>query len=111
MMQVVYLSLLLLYTADAYRSLQSISKSNHYSHRGRLFAVTSDISDISAAQKTSSVFTVSEGTSVETLKTQILQLGASLDRGQAFNPTSGNYYADRMAVARLDRSSVMIITS
>ena len=36
----------------------------------------------------------------DTLKTQILQLGASLDRGQAYNPTSGSYYADRMAVAR-----------
>jgi hypothetical protein len=34
------------------------------------------------------------------LKSQILQLGAALDRGQAYNPTSGSYYADRMAVAR-----------
>lgn len=34
------------------------------------------------------------------LKQQILQLGASLDRGQAYNPTSGEYYAERMAAAR-----------
>lgn len=35
-----------------------------------------------------------------TLKQQILQLGASLDRGQSYNPTSGAYYAERMAAAR-----------
>lgn len=34
------------------------------------------------------------------LKAQILQLGAALDRGQAYNPTSGDYYKDRMDVAR-----------
>lgn len=34
------------------------------------------------------------------LKFQILQLSAALDRGQAYNPTSGDYYSDRMQVAR-----------
>jgi hypothetical protein len=34
------------------------------------------------------------------LKSQILQLGATLDRGQSYNPTSGAYYAERMAAAR-----------
>ena len=38
--------------------------------------------------------------SVEQLKAQLLQLGAALDRGQAYNPTSGEYYGDTMAVAR-----------
>eukprot|EP00607_Mallomonas_marina_P008231 CAMPEP_0182416870 /NCGR_PEP_ID=MMETSP1167-20130531/1247_1 /TAXON_ID=2988 /ORGANISM="Mallomonas Sp, Strain CCMP3275" /LENGTH=213 /DNA_ID=CAMNT_0024590003 /DNA_START=254 /DNA_END=892 /DNA_ORIENTATION=+ len=33
------------------------------------------------------------------IKGQILQLGAALDRGQAYNPTSGEYYKDRMDVA------------
>jgi len=31
--------------------------------------------------------------SVDQLKAQILQLGATLDRGQAYNPTSGAYYS------------------
>lgn len=35
-----------------------------------------------------------------TLKAQILQLGAALDRGQAYNPTSGDYYSGTMEVAR-----------
>jgi len=34
------------------------------------------------------------------LKLEILQLGASLDRGQAYNPTSGRYYEDKMATAK-----------
>jgi hypothetical protein len=33
-------------------------------------------------------------------KTQILQLGAALDRGQSYNPTSGEYYKESMEVAR-----------
>jgi len=36
----------------------------------------------------------------EALKAQILQLGAALDRGQAYNPTSGDYYAGTMDVAK-----------
>jgi hypothetical protein len=38
-------------------------------------------------------------TSLEKRKAQLLQLGASLDRGQAYNPTSGEYYKERMQVA------------
>ncbi|KAL7473636.1 hypothetical protein ACHAXS_014090 [Conticribra weissflogii] len=38
--------------------------------------------------------------SKEKLKTQILQLGAALDRGQSYNPTSGDYYSFSMDVAR-----------
>mmetsp|Transcript_55502 Transcript_55502/g.66769 ORF Transcript_55502/g.66769 Transcript_55502/m.66769 type:complete len:329 (+) Transcript_55502:46-1032(+) len=38
--------------------------------------------------------------SLSTLKAQILQLGAALDRGQAYNPTSGDYYNTTMIVAR-----------
>jgi hypothetical protein len=37
---------------------------------------------------------------VATLKQQLLQLGASLDRGQAYNPSSGEHYAERMSAAR-----------
>jgi hypothetical protein len=38
--------------------------------------------------------------SSDKLKAQLLQLGAALDRGQAYNPTSGEYYAGTMAAAR-----------
>ncbi len=38
--------------------------------------------------------------STEQLKAQILQLGASLDRGQAYNPTSGAYYSGTMLAAK-----------
>ena len=37
---------------------------------------------------------------VNLVKMEILQLGAALDRGQAYNPTSGEYYAGTMAKAR-----------
>lgn len=40
------------------------------------------------------------GADASTLKLQILQLGAALDRGQAYNPTSGEYYAGTMEAAR-----------
>jgi hypothetical protein len=38
--------------------------------------------------------------SKDKLKAQILQLGAALDRGQSYNPTSGLYYSSSMDVAR-----------
>lgn len=34
------------------------------------------------------------------LKMNLLQMAASLDRGQAYNPTSGEYYRERIEVAR-----------
>ena len=37
---------------------------------------------------------------INSLKLQILQCGAALDRGQAYNPTSGAYYQERVATAR-----------
>ena len=58
---------------------------------------------LSPLAKPTSVFSSSADKvqTVESLKSQILQLGAALDRGQAYNPTSGSYYSDRMEVARL----------
>jgi hypothetical protein len=44
--------------------------------------------------------TTFNGNTIPSLKFQILQLGASLDRGQSYNPTSGDYYADRMLIAK-----------
>ncbi|GMH70759.1 hypothetical protein TrRE_jg12121 [Triparma retinervis] len=40
----------------------------------------------------------------------ILQLGAALDRGQAYNPTSGEYYAGTMARAR-ERVEKLVATN
>jgi len=37
---------------------------------------------------------------IQSLKFQILQMGAALDRGQSYNPTSGEFYAERMGKAR-----------
>ncbi|KAL7555088.1 hypothetical protein ACHAWF_018801 [Thalassiosira exigua] len=57
-----------------------------------------------ASTPPSSWFVDGEGEGVETskekLKAQILQLGAALDRGQSYNPTSGEYYSSSMDVAR-----------
>ena len=50
---------------------------------------------------TESVFTTSpQLSSPDTLKMQILQLGSSLDRGQGYNPTSGDQYKESMQVVR-----------
>lgn len=45
--------------------------------------------------------------SLEQLKAQILQLGAALDRGQAYNPTSGRYYETSMETAK-DRIQALV---
>lgn len=39
-------------------------------------------------------------TTLEQRKFELLQLGAMLDRGQAYNPTSGEYYKDRIDIAK-----------
>jgi len=57
-----------------------------------------------SAATTTSWFPVSAATestaSLDQLKGQILQLGAALDRGQSYNPTSGDYYKETMDVAK-----------
>lgn len=37
---------------------------------------------------------------LEKTKAQVLQLGAALDRGQSYNPTSGAYYEETMKTAK-----------
>jgi len=44
--------------------------------------------------------TTSTYSTADRLKSQIIQFGAILDRGQSYNPTSGSFYADRMAAAK-----------
>ena len=51
--------------------------------------------------------TISESLSIEQLKAQVLQLGAALDRGQAYNPTSGIYYSGTMAAAKKKIKALM----
>ena len=52
-----------------------------------------------AAISTSSTFSSTSPT-LDQLKCQILQLGAAMDRGQSYNPTSGEYYKGTMDTAR-----------
>ena len=62
--------------------------------------LTSLYSSTATELPTSPWFTNDATPSKSQLKTQILQLGAALDRGQSYNPTSGAYYASSMEVAR-----------
>lgn len=48
----------------------------------------------------SAVKAPSHGKSAQQLKWELVRLAAALDRGQAYNPTSGDYYAERIEVAR-----------
>jgi hypothetical protein len=50
-------------------------------------------------QQTTNSTTITYSTA-DRLKSQIIQFGAILDRGQSYNPTSGTFYADRMAAAK-----------
>jgi len=54
----------------------------------------------SPESNTEATSTSTTSTSIDQLKIQLLQLGAALDRGQAYNPTSGAYYEENMNVAR-----------
>lgn len=57
--------------------------------------------DDDTTKETAAVYSLFQGSDPATaLKAQILQLGASLDRGQSYNPTAGDYYRVRMEVAR-----------
>ncbi|KAL3930603.1 MAG: hypothetical protein SGBAC_011693 [Bacillariaceae sp.] len=56
--------------------------------------------EASTTTSDSAVFDAMTSSSEQQTKTQILQLGAALDRGQAYNPTSGDYYKETMDVAR-----------
>lgn len=54
---------------------------------------------LNVASSSSGLFD-SVSVSEQQTKAQILQLGAALDRGQSYNPTSGDYYKGTMEVAR-----------
>lgn len=66
-------------------------------------------SSTAAAPPTSPWFTDDATESKSKLKTQILQLGAALDRGQSYNPTSGAYYESSMNTARSKIQSLIAL--
>jgi len=53
-----------------------------------------------APLRESSVFESESTSDTNALKMKILQISAALDRGQSYNPTSGEQYSEPMAVAR-----------
>ena len=63
------------------------------------FSIVRDQSVSKSSLQVTSVFN-SDRIDESSLKYQILQLGATLDRGQMFNPTSGEQYSGNMKVAR-----------
>jgi hypothetical protein len=71
------------------------------------FAMESSSKNVPLSASTSSSSTLS----VEQVKAQLLQLGAALDRGQAYNPTSGEQYAETMEVARTKIQQLLDITA
>lgn len=66
-------------------------------NRGALGARKSGSS--SSALQATSIFSVENPTALE-LKMQLLQLGCSLDRGQLYNPTSGEQYGKNMGIVK-----------
>jgi hypothetical protein len=75
-----------------------ISKSS----KGRFVtSVSSSTSDLP------SITGVAIGQLLEEGKLELVTFGATLDRGQAYNPTSSDYYKDRMDFARrrIDKSA------
>lgn len=71
---------------------------NAYSPTIRMMQST--IARRSTTVSKSEVFVTETRSKVDTLKFQILQMGGALDRGQAYNPTSGEYYKERMDLAK-----------
>lgn len=57
-------------------------------------------SNILKMQTVESVFSVSSENDISSLKMQVLHMGAVLDRGQVYNPTSGEQYSSSMKIAK-----------
>jgi hypothetical protein len=88
------LGLPLIRSLDTHRLLVPSAELDRLNRRRSelLATVTSSI-----YQSTSSSYSSDE---ILSLKFQILQLGSALDRGQSYNPTSGEYYAEKMQFAK-----------
>jgi len=85
-----------------FRTISKISK--HIKNRSTILSSSEAPSAFSSTETDtdSSWFASPDSSTLSNpqLKAQILQLGAALDRGQAYNPTSGDYYAINMKVAK-----------
>lgn len=89
--------------AESFLLPQNAAASNAAAGRCNEWSLSSTIASPSSSAPPSPWFTDgddADDTTKEKLKTQILQLGAALDRGQSYNPTSGEYYSSSMDVAR-----------
>lgn len=91
----------LTYIGGGVHSFQASNNNNNIARRTALSSSTVNVAE-SLAIPSSPWFSTTESVddSIPKLKTQILQLGAALDRGQSYNPTSGEYYAQSMDTAR-----------
>lgn len=65
----------------------------------------------SSSTKTESSPLIDNANIVLKLKYEILQMGAALDRGQAYNPTSGQYYESKMNFAKEKIGSLIKMAS
>lgn len=68
-------------------------------HRHARSPLTRSLS-VAATQISAAPFVDAQGDPNIARKADILQLAASLDRGQAYNPTSGEYYRQKFELAR-----------
>jgi hypothetical protein len=83
-------------TTTASSSVSAISTGRNSSTRPLTVLQASSTATPWFAKEAASAQTLS----VDQLKAQLLQLGAALDRGQAYNPTSGEYYSETMETSR-----------
>lgn len=106
-MKCLHMHLVTVLAALTLSPVSAFVQSNHASAViGRSTSLSSTVVE---APPTSSWFTDETDESKSKLKTQILQLGAALDRGQSYNPTSGSYYESSMTVARTKIQSLIAL--
>ena len=103
---VALVALLLTGGVQSFVSPRNFGAADYHAARALFSTSSTSASSVDApSTSTSSWFTddvaiESRPPSKEKVKAQILQLGAALDRGQSYNPTSGEYYSSSMAIAR-----------
>jgi len=81
-------------------AFQPLTLSNTLKTRSSVFLSKSSTTATEPSWFSTTAAASTECPSLPQLKAQILQLGAALDRGQSYNPTSGSYYAGTMDVAK-----------
>ena len=86
--------------ATIFLSIFSVGESFSSSHSKSCRSQISQLSSTASAWFSTTNDEDTKANSAEKVKAQILQLGAALDRGQSYNPTSGSYYEESMNTAR-----------